>query len=68
MIANSLTKTTEKAQALLYIQMGFRYKIVQDDQGRSEKVRRKEGLTPMEDTCIDLDRQRTQNTHTAISK
>lgn len=63
MIANALTKTTEKAQALLYIQMGFRYKIVVDEQGRSEKVRRKAGIKPMEDTGSIVREPRTQNTH-----
>jgi len=58
-----LTKTTEKAQALLYIQMGFRYKIVVDEQGRSEKVRRKAGIKPMEDTGSIVREPRTQNTH-----
>ena len=48
MLANSLTKPGEKGQALLYIQLGFRFKIVVDQERRSEKVRRKEGLSPME--------------------
>ena len=43
MIANSLTKPGEKHQLLTYIQLGFRYKIVFDEEMKSEKVRRREG-------------------------
>ena len=48
MIANSLTKTTEKHQMLLYVQMGFRWKIVCDENMRSAKARRKQGQAALE--------------------
>ena len=48
MIANSLTKVHEKHQMLNYIQFGFRYKIVYDEEKRSERQRRKLGMDPFE--------------------
>ena len=47
-IANGLTKTTEKHQTSLFIQLGFRWRIVYDEQRRSEKQRRHQGLAPLE--------------------
>lgn len=49
MLANALTKPKEKQQALMYLQMGLRYKIVFDPQMMSEKQRRKSGLAPMDE-------------------
>ena len=48
MVANSLTKPNEKHQMLLYIQMGFRWKIVYDENMQSAKTRKKLGLDAME--------------------
>ena len=50
MLSNSLTKPLEKNQFWNYVQFGFRYKIVHDERFRSEKVRRKEGVTAFEDS------------------
>ena len=44
MIANSLTKTTEKHQMQLFIQMGFRWKVVYDEFMMSAKARKRQGL------------------------
>ena len=52
MIANSLTKTTEKGQAFLYMQMGMRYKVVYDANMCSEKARRRLGKDPMAGTEV----------------
>ena len=48
MIANSLTKVSEKHQAMMYVTLGFRYKVTYDELNRSEKVRRREGIGPLE--------------------
>lgn len=39
MLANSLTKIQEKSQLMLYIQMGYRWKVVYDDEMMSGKKR-----------------------------
>ena len=44
MVANSLTKTTEKHQMMLFVQLGFRWKVVYDAQMQSAKVRRRQGI------------------------
>ena len=49
MIANSLTKPQEKQQMWQYVNYNFRYKIVYDEERRSEKSRKKQGLGPWED-------------------
>lgn len=48
MLANSLTKTQEKSQLMLYVHMGFRRKIVYDEEMMSGKKRAKLGLGPLE--------------------
>ena len=56
MLANSLTKTSEKHQMLLFVQMGFRWKIVYDEGMMSAKAGRKQGRAA-------LDSDSTQQLH-----
>ena len=51
MIANSLTKCSEKHQAVMYTTLGFRFRITCEGDGKSEKVRRREGLNPLDHAC-----------------
>ena len=44
MLANSLTKPQEKAQLMLYVQMGFRWKVMYDEHMMSGKKRTRLGL------------------------
>lgn len=48
MIANSLTKPSEKHQFFLFINLGFRWKITYDELMRSAKVRKQQGLEPLQ--------------------
>ena len=48
MLANSLTKPSEKGQMMLFITMGYRWRITYDELMRSGKNRRKIGLGPLE--------------------
>ena len=47
MIANGLTKTTEKHQMFLFLQLNCRWRITYDEERRSEKVRKKLGVEPL---------------------
>ena len=51
MIANGLTKPGEKHQVLMYVTLGFRFRITYDEERQSEKVRRKKGLGALENTA-----------------
>ena len=53
MLANSLTKPHEKHQAMNYVNMNFRFKVIFDEERRSEKVRRKHGMNPLEDERVE---------------
>jgi len=48
MIANSLTKTKEKGQLMLYLASGFRWKIVFDENFVSERKRKQAGCDAFE--------------------
>ena len=48
MLANSLTKPHEKHQVLLFVQMGHRWKVVYDENMKSARARKKEGLSAMD--------------------
>lgn len=56
MLANSLTKTTEKGQMALFLSLGQRWRITYDEEMKSGKARRKLGLGPLE---VDASRSRT---------
>ena len=59
MIANSLTKVSEKHQAMMYVTLGFRYKVTYDELapkvGEGSKERR-DGSVPSTSA-----RERTQH-------
>ena len=61
MLANPLTKTQEKGQFWLFLELGQRWKIVHDERFQSEKKRRKEGLTPLGE-CVHRDIQHNVST------
>ena len=44
MLANSLTKPQEKSQLMLYVHMGFRWKVIYDENMMSGKKRTRLGL------------------------
>ena len=47
MLANSLTKTTEKGQMALFLSLGQRWRITYDEEMKSAKTRRKLGMGPL---------------------
>ena len=63
MLANSLTKTSEKHQALLYIQMGFRWKVIYDEKMMSAKSRRRQGMQAMESDAAHHNNTLTSTFH-----
>ena len=48
MIANILTKTQEKGQGWLFLQLNFEWRITYDERYMSQKKRRAAGLSPLE--------------------
>ena len=68
MIANGLTKVSEKHQMMLYLSMGFRWRIIFDAERQSEKQRRKLGIAPMEGLReADITNTQTRAHHTTNS-
>ena len=68
MIANGLTKVSEKHQVMLYLSMGFRWRIIFDAERQSEKQRRKLGIAPMEGLReADITNTQTRAHHTTNS-
>lgn len=53
MLANGLTKTTEKHQMFLFLQLNCRWRITYDEERRSEKVRKKLGVEPLAGDAVD---------------
>lgn len=47
-LANSLTKSTEKQQINLYYQLGQKWHIICDEQMKSARRRKAEGIGPLE--------------------
>lgn len=47
-LANSLTKPSEKHQALLFLRLGQRWRIIYDDQTVSARRRKAQGIGPMD--------------------
>ena len=52
-LANSLTKPSEKQQLLLFFQLNQSWRIIYDEQMKSARRRKADGIKPMENQAVD---------------